>query len=802
MPLGAGVLCWLLLGAGAPLQAQPPPGSGAALAAQLREISLDPQECYRVRDLSFSREDARFFFTDGYLIFAKPLSGAITAAVFSTDVEGGDAEVLLMPPLKSERRSLAAYTKSPNLNEHFRSAALIFSDDTGRELQRLLSEGASNKKAPDRGILLAEAWDPVLRNIAASFSTRLLLDVLSGKPEELGFFAAAIAGRDLGNFDVYYDRRNPEQLAVGQIVTRQDRTFYDIWASFPALSYRRGLAGPRTAEFTLADFRIEASLNADLLLDVVTRVKLTPSQPLRVLPFDVSGAMEITATTINGQAAEVVQRESLRSNLIRNSGNDLFLVVPSAPLEPGRAYEIEFRHKGRVVSRSPNGVYFVGARGNWYPNRGLNFTTYDLTFRYPKELDLVATGELVGEQTEGEWTTVRRQTSSPVRMAAFNLGRYDRVEVERDGFQVEVFANRESPRTASPPLTTPPLVQPPWSRRRSPVPMPMPVMISQPRLRMEELAAEIASSLEFMSARFGPSPLRSLAVSPVPGTFGQGFPGLIYLSTLSYLRPDEKAITSLEPGQQTFFTEMLHAHETAHQWWGNVVVAETYHDAWLMEALANYSALLHLEKRRGARAVHQLLEEYRDSLSATVEGGQTVESTGPISLGSRLETSLAPQAFRSIIYGKGSWILHMLRRQMGDERFAAMLRALRTEYEWKALSIDGFRRVALKFMPPRSSDPQLESFFEQWVYGTGIPAVKLAHAVKGKTGAWRLSGTLTQSGVEETFSAPVPVEIHFARGKSITHWLQTSDDPVTFSLPFKERPVRVVLDPGYALLRK
>ena len=72
---------------------------------------------------------------------------------------------------------------------------------------------------------------------------------------------------------------------------------------------------------------------------------------------------------------------------------------------------------------------------------------------------------------------------------------------------------------------------------------------------------------------------------------------------------------------------MLQAHETAHQWWGNRVTAATYRDYWLMEALANYSALLYLE-REGRRAMESMLDSYRNALLVKNEAGQTVESAG------------------------------------------------------------------------------------------------------------------------------------------------------------------------------
>ena len=67
--------------------------TAADVSREVREISLDPGECYRVRDVALPKDEARFFLTDGYLIFAKPVAGVRMAAVFTADVEGGDAEV-------------------------------------------------------------------------------------------------------------------------------------------------------------------------------------------------------------------------------------------------------------------------------------------------------------------------------------------------------------------------------------------------------------------------------------------------------------------------------------------------------------------------------------------------------------------------------------------------------------------------------------------------------------------------------------------------------------------------------------
>src|SRR4051812_36870071 len=84
--------------------------TAADVARAIRESAFDRDECYRVRDITLTKEDLRIYLGEGHLIFSKPVAGRRIAAVFTADVEGGDAEVILLPPDRAERRSLAAFT--------------------------------------------------------------------------------------------------------------------------------------------------------------------------------------------------------------------------------------------------------------------------------------------------------------------------------------------------------------------------------------------------------------------------------------------------------------------------------------------------------------------------------------------------------------------------------------------------------------------------------------------------------------------------------------------------------------------
>ena len=779
--------------------------AGAAdIARAIRENTFDHDECYRIRDLEIVKEDIRIYLADGHLIFSKPIAGRRIAAVFVSDVEGGDGEVLLRPPDVAERRSLAGYIDSPTLDEHFKTAVFLFTGDDYDQLKSQFPHSVANRKSPEVAPLLDEEWTSVLRNLGESYMTRLTLDLLGGPGHPPGLFAGLFAGRKLGNFDVVYDPASPEQIMAGNVATRNGRLYFDTWTSFRARATRKDPSPPRLDLIT-SNYRIDATINPDLSLSAVTRVTVrSPTDGLVSTAFEITPLMTVTAVTVDGKPAEFLERDSLRANLSLG-GNNLFVVVPPEPLRAGRNYEFEFHHNGKVILDAGDHVLYVTARGNWYPIHRLQFATYDMLFRYPQDLDLVTAGEVVEDRVEAPWRITRRRTSAPIRLAGFNLGNYQHARVERSGFVVDVCANRtlESGLKPQPELAPMPLI-PDIIRKRLPVPM-MNVQTEQapsPVERLKQLADGVAAAMEFMSARFGPPALPHLTVSPIPGAFGQGFPGLIYLSTLSYLKVLPHALANGEESQELFFLELLQAHETAHQWWGNRAAAGSYRDNWLMESLANVSALLYLEKTRGTHATGLFLDAYRNALLEKNDAGQLVDSAGPIVLGTRLENSQQPTAWRSITYGKGTWIMQMLRRRMGDERFLAMLRELLKRYDRVDMTTEQFRQLAAEFLPPNSQDPTLESFFDQWVYGTGIPALKLTYTVKGKAPALKLTGTLTQSGVDADFSALVPIEIRTAPGKTVTHWVRSFNEPVTFTLPLKQPPLKVALDPNHALLRR
>ncbi len=763
--------------------------TAADLSRQIKAASLDPAECYRITELNFNKEDIKLYLTSGYLIFAKPIAGIRPAAVFVTTTVAGDAEVILMPPVRSERMSLANFTESPNLDEHFKAAVFIFTDGTAENLLSRIHDSAL-KNVPEVGNLLVDQWNGILANLVSSFETRLVYDMLSGIRKS-GLFYMAVSGNQLGNFDLLYDPTGHEQIFAGKLNYRDNRTYFDTWTSFPSRSSRNAVQS-EPPPYAFDNFRIDSTIEADLTLKAVTRVTLTAKQnPGSAIPLNISRGMRVTQASLDGKPIEVFERDSLRSNLIASTGNQQVLLVVEAPVDPAKAHELEIRAEGEVIMKAGDGVYYVTSRGTWYPRLGMEFANYDMTFRYPKNLTLVATGNPMDDHVEGILRITHYKTDSPTRFAGFNLGDFQSTSITQNGYNIGVYANRHLENALKPKNPSPGIVLPrQFGRTRPQDPIiadAMPV-IPDPGARLEQLAKEVADALEFMTRAFGPTPIHNLAITPIPGGFGQGFPGLVYLATMSYLNPEQRPASFRERPQQTFYSELLEAHEVAHQWWGNMVIPASYQDEWLMEALANYSALLLLEKKKGIKAVDTVLEDYKTHLLAKAESGKTLESAGPITWGFRLQTSLTPGAWRTVTYEKGTWIIHMLRRRLGDEKFMSLLREVCTRYRFSAISTEQFRELAAKYAPPKIGDADLKGFFENWVYGTGIPMVKLTYSMRGL----KLVGTVAQREVEEDFTAFVPVEVQNRREKTV-YWLPTGSDPVSFSIPMKVPPTKVAL---------
>lgn len=339
-----GVAIWILVGSAL---AQSTSTSLADLAAEIKNAALDPDECYRVRDFDFTREDARIYLTDGFLIFGKEVNGRRFSAVFVGEIDGGDAEILMFPPLRSERMSLAKFTESPNLSEHFRFAVFLFTDDTHGEIVRRLAEGYSGRKVPEAGPLYAEKYSAVVKNLAESLELRLVKDMMDRPSPAEGFFFASLRGNRLGNFDFVMDPMTRKGVRLGQFSVRERQPIFDMWTEFEPRSVTSGKRAPAREEYAIDHYSIDATLGPDLMLSALTRVRLTPGSDRKTIAMLLAQDMQIRAARAGDELLEVYRPSAMRLNSFRRDRDSVFLIRLPANSRAGETLELEIEHAGR-----------------------------------------------------------------------------------------------------------------------------------------------------------------------------------------------------------------------------------------------------------------------------------------------------------------------------------------------------------------------------------------------------------------------------------------------------------------------
>ncbi len=783
------------------VSAQPP----KELLEQLQRVELDPGNSFRVSEIHLRQEAVRLTLRHGTLVFFAPVDGRVTGAVFA-----GAGEILVLPPDLPERQQMAKFTGSPILAETFDGLYLRFSEETYAALREQMPGRAEPRHAPE---LLAQ-WRERALALNRAHAVRLLLDLLSEEPAR--YFYAGVSGERLGGFDVVVDERRAERLLVGQMRGLDGQVFYDVWSSFAPRETSQdsaSFAPPARGLF----YRVDATITPQHELEAVCEVELALEQAhQQVLLFDLSRRLALEEVT------EVAGEETRRLDFFQNAtmtaeealhrGTDVVAVVLPAPMNPapGATRRLRFRYRGDVITPLGNGVFFVGARENWYPHvSAYGPARYELRFRYPRELELVATGAQQESPAErGEWKESVWVSEGPLPIAGFNLGEYEVRSVEpaaAGGVRLSVYGNRavEPMLLARVQRSTPP----PQPRRRrgsqlaDPAPPP-PAMVAPPSQQAERVAQDVGRAVEVFSELFGPFPYSELKVTQIPGRFGQGYPGLLYVSTLSFLEPGDLARLGLAERGQEHFLDVVPAHETAHQWWGNWVQLPRYRDQWLAESLAAYSSLLYLEKAKGGETVPRWLDRYRQDLLAADAAGLPADATGPLALGARLDCSRSPNGYSTLVYSKGPWIIHMLRELFrdpesgSDAAFFGVLRGLAQKSD-EPLTTDEFIRRLETALPAHADvegTGKLDWFFEQWVYNTGIPHYKMSWNAIADGDAWRVEGRIEQSEVSEVFTMPLPVWARRGREWTRLGTVVVTGHKVEFRFPIGWRPEEVQLD--------
>jgi aminopeptidase N len=395
-------------------------------------------------------------------------------------------------------------------------------------------------------------------------------------------------------------------------------------------------------------------------LSAVARISARATQALSRFNLDLVSTLTVRSVTVNGRAAAYAQ-----------SGSEL-VVTPSRSLPLGRDFSVVVRYDGRPVHvvdpdgsvdgwiKTSDGVYNAnepqGAM-TWYPGNHhmTDKATYKFTVTVPSTRVAVANGDLVAKWSKGGRSTFVWDSREPMASYLATVS-IGKFELADARLGGYRVTTAVDPKLAADAAGFP--------ERHAPV-------------------------LDYFSSLFGPYPYSSTG-------------GIIdHAPEVGYALE-----TQTRPIYPRVPSESLLAHELAHQWFGNSVTPTLWRDIWLNEGFATYSEWLWADKL-GTRSL-QASFDAAYAPAAEDEFWQTppADPGGPENL------------FHDPVYDRGAMTLHVLRREVGDEAFFAILRAWANDYKYGNADT-----AALISLSERVSGKQLDALFEAWLFKPGKPAL-------------------------------------------------------------------------------
>jgi aminopeptidase N len=542
-------------------------------------------------------------------------------------------------------------------------------------------------------------------------------------------------------------------------------------------------------------FKIETVIGGN---DHLTSIATVTFAPLlageRVIRFQLLPNLRVARVTGAGGKEIAYIQEG------RKADGSFYAILPEAA-EVNQEYSLTIEYAGdKVITKAGNGSFYIDAREAWYPNLNdfQERALYDLTFRIPKRFHLISVGKLASETTEEGQNVTRWVTPKPVTVAGFNYGDYKKIELRDDkvGTTISGYYLTELPDFLS----------------RNPA-----VASLAPKSMTSYALDQTRAQLEVCTLFFGKSPFDSIAITEQPNfNFGQSWPNLVYLPISAYIDSTQRwELFGGISNSFTAFVDEVTPHEVAHQWWGHAVGWATYHDQWLSEGFAEFSAALFLQQATGPKWQSDYIQFWSRLKRRILEKNQfgvSPNDAGPLWLGLRLLSPRSPSAYQNVTYPKGAYVLAMLRSVMHtnkdqDKAFIEMMHDFVETYTSQPASTESFKAIAEKHMSRAydfENNGRLDWFFREWVYGTEVPRYQfdcqLSPAPGGKT---KLHMTLTQSEVSDNFIMSVPIFADFGKGLIRLGQLPAiGNSTKSYDFEFPVAPKKVVLNAYKEILER
>jgi hypothetical protein len=753
------------------------PGTSLAFAnsdpvyRQLRNLGVG--QTFRFDNFTVNLDAGTFEFRKSTLTVLNPVNGIVTGAIF---IGVGHFQLKAERPL--DARELTRRTGAAEVNEDFTEAVFRF---TGEVRMRFLRGfGSPTETPPDAALALAR-WREKMRHRperGLGFTQYLLegetmdnvdADLLAAvyNPSHPAFINAYIRGEKHTDLRFFVRTRvgalpqidSPEEVAL---INYDPEGMDDgVWyLSHLSSEYARYTASSveDSRLFATHRYRIETVIakNGHLFsAATVSFESLIAGE--RVLKFGLLPNLRVSRVTDDqGQDLYFIQES-------RKEDGSFYAILPEAP-PLGKEVSIHIEYAGdKVLEAAGEGSYYVRARTSWYPNlNGFHERApYDLTFKVPKKYKVVSVGTLQSESVVQDLAVTHWITPVPVVIAGFNYGEYEKVDLPDDitGYKISGYYLKELPENL-----------------RSSRALQSLAPHSMTKYALEQTRAQ----MQLCSLYFGKSPYDEIHITEQPDfNFGQSWPSLVYLPISAYTDSTQRWMLFGQINSKfTGFVQEVTPHEVAHQWWGHAVSWASYHDQWLSEGFAEFSAGLFLQQAVTGDWRKDYIEFWsrlHDRILQKNNFGIAPNDAGPLWMGERLISPRSEDAYQNVTYPKGAYVLQMLRTMMRgsddghkEKAFIDMMHDFVESHRERPATTESFKKIAEKHMTKLmdlQGNGRLDWFFNEWVYGTQVPRYHFEYQVSpAENGKSKVHMTLTQSEVDEHFAMLVPVFADFGKG--------------------------------------
>jgi hypothetical protein len=743
---------------------------------QLRDAGLG--ESYRCENFTLTMDVGTFQLKTGTITFLALVNKYETGAVFV-----GQGHFTLKPLDAIDTSEMIRRTGNPTAEEDFTEVVFRF---TGNQYPQFAGALGEKTETPPEAAAAFQHWKDKVRHrheIPEGFTQAILqgetidnvdADLLAAiyNPKHPPFFNAYMHGtpdKDLRFFirlrvGALPQMESPEEVAL--VNCNGGELDDGVWYSQHLLSELKAhTANSREDKrlFATKRYNIETVIAKNDHLQSVASITFEPLIPgERVLKFGLLPNLRVTRVTDqNGQDLHFIQES-------RKEDGSFYVVLDEAPAM-GREHSVSVEYVGdKVLVNAGNGSYFVSARESWYPNlNGFGEKAlYDLTFKVPPSNMVISVGKLEGQTTEAGFAVSHWVTPVPVAVAGFNYGQYKKIDYPDTitHYNISGYYLTELPDSLKPYENSA------FLGAMSPTAM--------TKYALDQTRAQMQVCTIF----FGKAPYDNVYITEQPNfNFGQSWPSLVYLPISAYIDSTQRWMLFGQINTKfNGFVQEVTPHEVAHQWFGHGVGWASYHDLWLSEGFAEFSAGLFLQQAVGKKWEKDYIDFWERQRVRILEKnnfGVSPNDAGPLWLGLRLNSPRSAQAYQGDTYSKGAYVLLMLRSLMyadhgpadnRDQAFIDMMHDFMESHHDSPASTESFKAIAEKHMTKQmdlQQNGRLDWFFNEWVYGTQVPRYSFKYELQPADGGKvKVRAELKQSEVDDHFAMFVPVFADFGNG--------------------------------------